>query len=121
MANRRSPTRTLETIVLRFASYDGSTWQRETVDENGGLYNHLDHGPDGWPVISYASVSQGGAMTFARFNGSEWTLDTIDSSSRGPSSISYGPDGMPVVAYYAQPSRLNVARFGRPGVDHCNR
>jgi hypothetical protein len=68
---------------LKLATYDGTRWQKNTIDSEGdlGLYCAMALDADDNPCIVYC-VSVGfndQRLKFASYDGSEWQIDTIDS------------------------------------------
>lgn len=70
---------------LKYAHWDGSVWQIETVDSVGGV-NHYHYGSSlaldssDNPHISYYDGNQFiGDLKYARWNGAAWQIETVDS------------------------------------------
>jgi hypothetical protein len=64
---------------LRYAHFNGSIWQIETVDSRrtAGLYPSLAYGASGRPVIAYYHKTYN-ELRLASFSGSAWALTTVD-------------------------------------------
>ena len=69
--------------ALKYAAWDGSAWQKTTVEkQNGvtvGLYTSLALDSSGKPYIGYYN-STGGTLKYAVFSSSVWTKETVDNS-----------------------------------------
>ncbi len=67
---------------IKYAWYDGSQWNIQTVDPNIGYYESqpalvLDR--DNHPHISYYSSPPNGVLKYATDNGGGWEIQTVDS------------------------------------------
>ena len=82
---------------VKFAQWDGSTWNRMVVDSGGpGVSLAFD------PVTSTPSISYGwGKLYFSQLNGSSWNTEVIERNGtyNDVTSLVYGPDGNPCIAY----------------------
>lgn len=73
------------TNSLKFARFDGTDWQIETVDAIGSAFGSLKEksslvlDANGDPMIAYYSPI-GGLLKFAHLNGDMWDIDVIDGS-----------------------------------------
>jgi len=65
---------------LRFAHFDGETWNVQTIDSTGstGLYPSIAYDGNDHPNISYFQKTKGD-LRLASFDGSKWAIQTIDS------------------------------------------
>jgi hypothetical protein len=91
---------------VKFAAWDGSSWQVETVDT--GQIGDANGGPtslalkaDGQPYIAYFAPDE---LKLAQFDGADWQIETLPDSGAGVSALSLALDtsGLP---------RLAVARL----------
>ena len=68
--------------ALAYASFDGSEWSVELVDQNGdaGRYASLAYDVDGNPHISYFvfDSATAGTVRFAHWDGSAWQIENVD-------------------------------------------
>ncbi|MFP6872503.1 MAG: BACON domain-containing carbohydrate-binding protein [Verrucomicrobiales bacterium] len=107
---------------LKFASFDGTGWNTETVDSEGNVGwwdTALSHSQDGTPAIAYYDRSNYD-LKYAFFNGTDWEMTTVDSPGNVGrfNSISHGPGGQPAIAYYDWTNRdLKFASFNGQGWD----
>ena len=91
--------------TLKFASWDGSSWIIQTVDNGDrvGLWASLAmHGNDG--RISYYDVIPG-RLKYASWDGSSWNIERVDSSdnvhSFGTSlALNFRVGGVPNISYH---------------------
>jgi hypothetical protein len=84
-------------VDLKYAYYDGATWQIETVETGSlplfpGWYTSIALDSAGWPHISYgAFYCTGGSpgvpfvcdpdtLKYARYDGTNWQIETVDST-----------------------------------------
>ncbi len=70
---------------LKYAHYDGFTWQIKTVDDIQdsmvGEFASLALDSNGYPHISYyVAPTPNHALKYAHYNGSTWLTETVDSS-----------------------------------------
>lgn len=83
---------------LKYAWYDGNTWQKTTIDSPGDvLMNSLAILPSGHPAISYSDWWYG-SVKYAWYDGSNWQT-TIIGYEGGGSSLAVLPSGEPAIAY----------------------
>jgi hypothetical protein len=90
---------------LRYASWNGTSWITETVDEAGdvGQQSSLAVGTNGQPYISYYDVSQKELHLATRSPGTlQWVIRTVDNDGDvgQHSSIALDPSGHPCISYY---------------------
>ncbi|MGJ8725813.1 MAG: choice-of-anchor Q domain-containing protein [Roseibacillus sp.] len=87
---------------LKFAAFDGTSWQNTTVDSTGS-YTSLAFSPAGLPAISYTDETNfsNAALKFASFDGSSWQTETVDSSGNvgWDTSLAFSPAGLPAISY----------------------
>lgn len=93
---------------LRYAAFDGSTWQVTTLDSEGsvGLYPSLAVDPLGRVYIAYYDGSNAD-LKYAVFDGQSWTTTTLlsegDVGSYSQLVMPYA--GYPAIAYYDATAR----------------
>ena len=100
---------------LKYAFYDGLTWQIETVDSNGSvgvgsdiaLDNngcvHISYGKYDWPDFP---------LKYAYLNGSQWHIETVDHEHGKFSSIAIDHNNLPHISYYDEDNwTLNYVYF----------
>ncbi len=80
---------------LKYARWDGSAWQIETVD-TGVSYSELELDSADMPRIAYLLSDH--SLKYARWDGSAWQIETVDS---GATSVSFELDSTdkPSIAY----------------------
>jgi hypothetical protein len=80
---------------LKYASWDGSAWQIETVD-TGVSYSELELDSADMPCIAY--LLSDNSLKYARWDGSAWQIEVVDS---GATSVSFELDSTdkPSIAY----------------------
>jgi len=90
--------------VLGFACFDGSTWQKQTVDSsirNVDVFSSLAFDFNGNPSISYYDNTNLD-LRFACFDGSNWQIHVVD--SRGnvglDNSLAFDFNGNPSISYH---------------------
>jgi len=89
-------------IALKYAYYNGSNWQIETVDSDGdvGRYSSIALDSNDCPHISYSDWTNI-ALKYAYYNGSNWQIETVDSGSVGDyTSIAIDSNNRPHISYY---------------------
>lgn len=87
---------------LKFASYNGSTWEIEEADSFGAAETSLAFDPSGQPAISAWNIVAGasGELLFVTRASGIWETLTVDSGGVGKaSSLAFGHDGRPAIAY----------------------
>jgi hypothetical protein len=93
---------------VEYASFDGTTWHTETVDQAYGMDCSLALDSSDQPHLSYFT----GDLIYAYNDGSSWQTETVD----GPgyvgayTSIALDAAGQPHISYYGDPG-LRYARF----------
>jgi hypothetical protein len=90
---------------LRYASWNGTTWITETVDEAGdvGLQSSLAVGTNGQPYISYYDATNHALHLATRSPGTRnWVIRTVDNDGDVGqySSLALDGSGHPNIAYY---------------------
>lgn len=87
---------------LKYAAYDGSSWNLETVDATGktGVYASLGIDSNDYPHIAYECVTTMD-VKYAKFSDSGWTIETIDGAQDvvGAPSLALDSNDHPHVAY----------------------
>ncbi|MEO0211685.1 MAG: hypothetical protein ABIN66_07515 [candidate division WOR-3 bacterium] len=86
---------------LRYARWDGSSWQVEEIDTVGsvGYYTSLVLDALGRPHISCVFSGAYTAIKHAWWNGSAWQIERVDSGRFGMTSAGLDATGNPVIAY----------------------
>lgn len=96
---------------LRYAVFDGESWQLRAVDTGwvSGISLALD--PADQPHISYYMEPALG-LRYARFDGANWQIETVDEMAYlgANSSLALDGEGQPHISYYI-PYALMYARF----------
>jgi len=77
----------------RYASYNGASWQTETVGA-GGSATSLALDFSGYPLIAYC----GGGLHYARWTGSAWDIQTVSTDANWP-SLALDSGGDPHISY----------------------
>ena len=110
---------------LKYALYNGESWDLSTVDSSGAVGQgdiSLAFGPGGQPAISYFGLSSGastsasefpidhhtsyGDLKIALYSGDSWVIRTVDSQvysgfGTTSSSLAFSPEGQPAISYEA--------------------
>ena len=72
-----------------YATYDGSSWSKETVDKGAGArYNALAYDGNDKPGIAYSDNNYGGdnmldSMMYAKWDGSQWKIEEVEGGTKG--------------------------------------
>lgn len=105
---------------LKYAYWDGLSWQRQTVDGSGyvGEYVSLALDSAGYPNISYLDSTGNDQLKYARWNGSSWSREVVDTGGEWGmvgqyTSIALDAADRPHISYYA------MTGWG-PGLPHDN-
>jgi hypothetical protein len=92
---------------LKYASYNGSSWNTTIVDSTGvvGQLSSFAFDASGNPAISYMDYNNMG-IKYASFNGTTWNTTIVDSSTGGfDPSLAFDPiSGNPSIAYSDSPN-----------------
>jgi PKD repeat protein len=99
---------------LKFAHYNNSSWEIETVDDVGqvGYYTSLAFDPSGNPAISYLDYINR-TVKFADYNGVNWESETVESSWGAGlyTSLAFDSSGNPAISYYDEYWRNTSLKF----------
>ena len=86
---------------IRFAKWDGSKWNTETVEEGihiGGSHSH-DLDSRGFPHLAYYDTHEG--LKYAKWNGTGWVIDVLDSGQTiGTASLAIDASDHPHISFY---------------------
>lgn len=89
--------------ILKFARWNGTTWDIEVVDSGGnvGWHNSLAFDSSGNPAISYRD-RENEDLKFARWNGTGWEIEVVDSEGDvgAYTSLVFLPSGNAAVSYF---------------------
>jgi hypothetical protein len=98
-------------FYVRHASFDGTSWNLETIDSGYFTYTSIALDPaSDLPRIAYSPYS--GGLKLATFNGTGWTIQVVDPSADGATvSLAVDPNGNPGVAY--SDWRANTVRYAQ--------
>jgi hypothetical protein len=104
---------------LKYASFNGTSWDITTVDSAGdvGWYTSLAFDAAGNPTISYYdfTVPSHGNLRYASFNGISWDITTIDYSGNNVglyTALAFDSSGHPSISYFDDTSKdLRFARL----------
>jgi hypothetical protein len=113
------------TTYLKYASWNGSSWNIVTVDSGNGIGkdSSLALDSNGSPHISYYDMTNGD-LRYAWWNGTGWDIRIIDSEGNvgESSSLALDPDGHAHISYYDRTNGglkyveiVDPARFPTPG------
>ncbi|HLP09260.1 MAG TPA: hypothetical protein VK178_13930 [Opitutaceae bacterium] len=86
---------------LKFARYNGTTWQISVVDSEGdvGQYASLAFGSDGQPAIAYVGPPQL-SLYYTRFDGTNWVKQTVAGYCPSSVSLKFDPTtNQPAIAF----------------------
>ena len=93
--------------ILKYAKWDGSSWNIETVDSGYlgapiGEYSSIALDSNDNPHISYYAGSPDNDLKYAKWDGSGWNIETVDSADDVGWCTSLALDGSdnPRISYY---------------------
>jgi len=86
--------------ALKYAHWNGNSWDIETVEDNIGGETSLAFDPQGYPGISYHDDDID-ALKYAHWNGTSWNIEIVDSNSWVCSytSLAFDKSGYPAITY----------------------
>jgi len=103
-----------DTVEVKLAHWNGSSWDIEAVDVGGGGAGAglgLAYDVSGRPALSYLS---GEGLKFASYNGSSWDKEVVDSrAAHGDASLAFDNDGYPAIAYRRDRGRDKGLRYAQ--------
>lgn len=101
---------------LKYAFWDGATWQNQTVDSSGvvGVEQSLALDSAGRPHISFAD-SMNGELWYAYWDGSAWQIQLMDSQSNicAGASLQLDSVDLPHISYSDFPGPGASLRYAR--------
>ena len=94
---------------LKYASWNGSAWNLQTVDSTGdvGWYSSIAMDSNNNPHVSYYG---NGYLMYAEWNGSDWSIQTIDVAV-GLSSIAVDSNDRPHISYVDVHRYMNGSNY----------
>ena len=102
---------------LKYAYFDGSSWNVEIVDSDGnvGGYTSIALDSNNYPHISYFDYGNG-ILKYTYWDGYKWCFEKVTSNNRGKvgmyTSIALDSDDLPHISYCDYGKRtLNYAHF----------
>jgi hypothetical protein len=101
--------------ALKYALYDGATWDISTVDDTAdcGMYASLALDSSGAPRIAYMDNTSAD-LKYASFNGSTWDFETLAAADSSGYSCTLALDSLerPCIAYYnASTTRITYTHY----------
>ncbi len=98
----------VDTYDLKYAAWNGISWDLQTVDSAGyvGDYTSLALDATGYPRITYYD-STNADLKYAAWNGTSWDIETVDSVGNVGSwtSLALDADGYAHISYYDETNR----------------
>ena len=104
------------TFYVKYASFNGTAWTRETVDSGFDTLTSIAINPvDNQPMIAYSDVP-GGGIKLASHAGGTWSIQAVDASFYGWAfSLVIDSTGSPRIAYAnIDPFVLKYAQWTAP-------
>ncbi len=88
---------------LNYAYFDGTAWQTQVVENNGGLERDTSIALDaqGQPHISY-SCYNASQLRYAHWDGATWLIETVDESLALGSTLVLDAAGHPHISYVSE-------------------
>ncbi len=87
---------------LKYAAWNGSSWDIQTVDSTGtvGYWPSLALDASGYPRISYRDAANS-SLKYAAWNGTSWDIQTVDSAGvvGYDTSLALDASGYPHISY----------------------
>ena len=89
----------LEHGRLKYASWNGSSWDKEVIDDEGDSGDLVLDPETGYPRVAYLDRSDD-SLKYLSWDGTEWDAQTVASSGHLP-SLSLDPNtGHPKISYF---------------------
>ena len=85
--------------ALKYAKWNGATWEIETVDSPGFGWTSIALDSDDYPHIAYHNQDSE-YQKYAKWNGAAWEIEIVDSVWSYFASIALDSDDYPHISYY---------------------
>ncbi|MCW4009125.1 MAG: hypothetical protein NWF05_00695 [Candidatus Bathyarchaeota archaeon] len=102
-------------FLLKFASWNGSTWDIQTIDADNastiGLSSLTFDSENHAHIVYFSQVTypNGGLMKYAHWTGSNWSIQTVDTGARA--AIAIDSSDKPHIAYAGEDGLLKYASW----------